>query len=385
MIPLASIHAFLAPLALAASWQASAERPNPRIAVKAARIVVAPGKSIPRGVMIIENGKVAAVGADLGIPKNAVLKDYSKDWVYPGFVDIHSDAGGFGDITDTTVAFTPGLRAIDAYRANDLALQRAAAAGITTSALSPDGSNVVAGVGAVLKTAGDDSVVKPEAFLKCSLAEAALRDDRYPTSSATAIGKLFEMLKEPRAPWLALMPRDQVVLGRAAKDLRPMIEIDQLSTLRRTLALAKELKLRPAVVARGDFSEAAQELAAAKVPVVLPQLTFASTPNHRRQVETYLKAGAEIFFANLDSTRSETPVDLRVAAALAMPLGMSSDAALRMVTSGPAAFLGIEGRTGTLEVGRDADFIVSSGDLFHLTSSIRAVAVGGEFVRMEAR
>ena len=75
--------------------------------VKAARVVVAPGKVIPRGVIVIEDGKIAAVGTDLGVPQGARVLDYGDAIISAGLVDARSETGAEGETVDNASAFTP--------------------------------------------------------------------------------------------------------------------------------------------------------------------------------------------------------------------------------------------------------------------------------------
>ncbi|MFN0205963.1 MAG: amidohydrolase family protein [Planctomycetota bacterium] len=359
----------------------STDAASNRLVVKASSIVVSPGKIIPRGVMVIENGKITAIGTDLGIPKSSILKDYGKATIAAGFVDALSDAGILEDATDSTTAFTPAVRAADAIRLRDWSIARAARNGVTTIGTNLHGVNVVCGIGAIAKTDGSEGVIKPEAFLKLCLTGNSIQPNRYPTSVGSAIGRLSSMLTESKAPWLSLSPREQLAWDRLQKDLRPWIEVDNVSTLRRVLRLSSEHKFKPVIVAQGDISDAASELVSANIPVVLAELSFQSPPIQRRQVTILAKAGVEFAFASVDSARKNPSNGLRISSSIAASLGVAMDTALRAISVIPAKLLGIEARVGTLEVGKDADFVVMSGDILDLSSTHLATFVNGTIVK----
>jgi imidazolonepropionase-like amidohydrolase len=354
--------------------------PPERVVVKAARVVVSPGKTIPRGVIVLEDGKIAAVGTDLGAPQGARVLDYGDATVCAGFVNCHTAAGAENEITDTTEAFTPAVRAADAVRERRRAFVRAAEAGLTTAALSPDGRNLAGGVAALVKTGQRARVFRVDAYLKLSLAPNAFQDDRFPTSLSAGLTALNRLWREAggdparvKDPSLAPLAR-----AKASKDFRPWIEAADPACVRQVIALAKDVGCSPVLVATGDLTEAAAEIAEAKIPVVLPVLTLGSTPRERRAPAALVKAGVEIAFCTMGTRFEGGPASLRLGAILAAASGLDRFVAFAAITTTPAKLLKCESQVGAVEVGRDADLVVLGGDPMNLSAPILAVFCGGE-------
>lgn len=361
--------------------------PPERLVVKASRIVPSPGKSIPRGVLVIEGGKIAAIGTDLGVPKGARVLDYGDAVVCAGFVNCHTAAGIDGAVTDTTEAFTPAICAADAVERRRRGFDRAAAVGVTTIGFSPDGRNVVGGTAALVKTGPEASVVRREAYLKISLSNAAFDSERFPTSLAGGLGALNRAWKEAGSdPARVKEPGAKILArARAAKGLRPWIEAGDPAVARQVIAMAKDLGFSPVVVAAGDLTEAASELAAAKIPVVVPVPVLDSDRRERRAPAEYAKAGVEIAFCTMGMRNEGSPESLRLGAVLAAATGLDRVAAFAAISTNPAKILGCEAEVGSLDVGRDADLVVFGGEPMNLAAPILAVFASGVPVGGEER
>lgn len=375
-----------------------------KIVIKAATIITEPGKSIPRGVIVVEDGKISAIGTDLGIPTGARVFDYGAATLAPGFVDAHAVTGAAIEITDTTHAFTAGVRALDAFRPDGLEMRKTAAAGVTTIALAPPGQNVLCGLAACVTPTRQAPVLAPTAFLKISLSPRVFEDDRYPASVAGALKELEKRWKlvgtDPKAAaekvsefnrtlqdplnWFApkLGPADARALAMARKEIRPWFEISDETTARQVLKLAAELSLKPVFIASGDLTEVASEIAGAKVPVILPSLDLGSGPRALKMPQSLQRAGVEFAFATVGPERG--PETLRAGAALAVASGLDRTVAFAAVTTRAAKWLGIESQVSTLEVGKLANFVAYSGDPLDLSASMIAVHICGEPVAAPA-
>jgi imidazolonepropionase-like amidohydrolase len=143
------------------------------------------------------------------------------------------------------------------------------------------------------------------------------------------------------------------------------------------IALAKDVGCSPVVVATGDLTEAAAELAEAKIPVVLPALTLSSTPRERRVPAALVKAGVEIAFSTMGTRFEGAPASLRLGAILAAASGLDRFVAFAAISTTPAKLLRWQENVGTVEAGRDADLVVFGGDPMNLASPILAVFCGG--------
>jgi imidazolonepropionase-like amidohydrolase len=373
-------------LAGAAAAEATIRTPaaQSRLVLKASNVLLSPGKAIPRGVIVIEEGKIAAVGTDLGAPQGSRVMDFGNATICAGFVNCHASTGVENEVTDTTEAFTPGVRAADAFLAGKRAQTRAACEGITCVALSPDGKNVLSGVAALAKNGSAARLVREDLYLKGSLSRAALQDDRYPTSLAEGISHLTKLWKEAGVDPAKVKNPELKNLARARKDktFRAWVDVQDAESARQLIVLAKDYNFAPVVVATGDLTEVAGELANAKIPVVLPALTPDSSPRARRAPAIYARAGCEVAFCTMATSEDFHPSALRTGAVLAAANGLDKNVAFAAITTTPAKLLGYENQGGSIAAGRDADLCVfadpgMSGPM-NLCNSLEAVFVDGE-------
>ena len=147
------------------------------LAIKNARIYPVDRPVIENGSILIDNGKIAYVGASIEIPDGAEVIDAGGRTVYPGFIDAHCHVGmmesaiGFegSDENEMTDPVTPHVRAIDGFNPLDETVKEAREAGVTLAATGPGSGNVIGGTFMVVKTVGvrvDDMIVKDPLAMK---------------------------------------------------------------------------------------------------------------------------------------------------------------------------------------------------------------------------
>ncbi len=179
------------------------------LAIKNAKIYPVDGPIIEKGTVLIENGKIAAVGTDVTIPGGAEIIDAGGRGLYPGFVDAHCHVGMFessigfegddgNEMTDPT---TPHLRAIDGFNPVDETVKEACNAGVTACATGPGSANVVGGTFMVVKTHGDrvdDMIVKNPLAMKIAFGENPKRvynaKNKLPSTRMGTAAVLRELL-----------------------------------------------------------------------------------------------------------------------------------------------------------------------------------------------
>lgn len=146
------------------------------------KIYTMEGKIYEKGILLMEKGKIKAVGEDVELPEGVEIIDVSGQWVFPGFIDAHSHIGlfeeGVGEIgeegNEATDPITPQLRAIDGINPGDMAFKDAIKGGITCAFTGPGSANVIGGQAVVMKTHGkivDHMVIKAPAGLKVAFGE----------------------------------------------------------------------------------------------------------------------------------------------------------------------------------------------------------------------
>ncbi len=164
-----------------------------------------------RGDIIVEDGKIIAIGENLKAEDDAKIVDAEGLYVYPGFVEAHGHIGldGYGigyegmDYNEMNDIVTPHLRGIDGVKPMDAAFPHAAAAGVTCVCVGPGSANVIGGTFTTIKTTGkrvDDMVVRDNVAMKCAFGENPKRvyREKKDSSRMTTAALLREMLFKAR-------------------------------------------------------------------------------------------------------------------------------------------------------------------------------------------
>ena len=354
----------------------------------------------------IQDGVIAAIAPHLSPqPGEEVLNAAGKQ-VYPGFVDAHSHLGldGYGmgweghDYNEMGDIVSCQLRGLDSFNPMDRAIPMALAGGVTTVGTGPGSANVLGGTFLVVKTRGvcvDEMVLKAEAAMKCAFGENPKRCYKEKGDSArmTTAAKLREMLLRARDYMERKEAAGEDVLKRPAFDMKleallPVLrgEIPLKAHAHRAddictaIRIAKEFGVKLTLEHCTEGHLIVDQLVRAGVPVAVgPTLTNASKielANKTFDTPGILaRAGIQV------SIITDSPVIpqqyLPLCAGLAVKAGMDPFAALQAITIHPARHLGVADRVGSLEVGKDGDVVVASGDPMVSDSRIDAVVVNG--------
>ena len=354
------------------------------------------------------DGKISEIGIDLSPAKGEKVIDATGLQVYPGFVDAHSHLGldnyGMGyeghDYNEMNDIAACHLRGLDSFNPQERGVQFALEGGVTTVGTGPGSANVLGGTFIAVKTHGncvDDMLVKEPVAMKCAFGENPKRCYQSKGDSArmTTAAKLREMLfnardylarmdaaedasKMPKFDMKmeALLPvlRGEIPLkahAHRADDICTAIRIAKEFGVKMTLEHCTEGHLIPEIVARSGFPVAVGPTLTNASKIELCNKTF-ETPGvlHR--------AGCQV------SIITDSPVIpqqyLPLCAGLAVKAGMDPFAALQAITINPARHLGIEERVGSLEVGKDADIVLTDGDPMVSDHHIVAVILDGKKV-----
>ena len=357
--------------------------------------------------ILVKDGKIAEIGA--GLTADCPTFDAAGLHVYPGFVEAHChiglDGSGIGfegdDCNEMTDILTPQLRAIDGIYPHDPTFREALEAGVTTVCTGPGSANVLGGQFAVIKTAGhrvDDMIVRPFAAMKCAFGENPKRcyKDKNNYSRMSTAAKLREALmkaqeydakKQAAGDDPAKRPPLDVKLEALLPVLHGEVPLkahahraDDIFT---AIRIAKEFGVRLTLEHVTEGHLIAEDLAKEDYPMAVgPSLTHASKFELRNKTFTtpgiLAKAGCRV------SIITDSPVIpqsyLPLCAALAVRAGMDPFDALRAITIRPAEHIGAADRVGSIECGKDADFVVMDGPWDAVSSGVKAVFVNGEKV-----
>ena len=345
--------------------------------------------------------------------------DGSGKTLYPGFIDAHCHLGMWNDAlcfegddgNEDTDPMTPHLRAIDSINAMDRCFEDAAMAGVTSVCTGAGSANPIGGSLAVIKTFGskrvDKLILKTPAAIKFALGENPKntyndRDEAPVTRMATAAMIREQLSKALRykedldeylrakgsedevsrpdfdAKCEALMP-----LFDAKDPLEAHFHCHRADDIFTAVRIAKEFKLNYVLIHCTDGGVIADELSEDKPKVVLgPILGDRGKPELKNHsITTPAKMhDCGIEFA-ICTDHPETPIQyLPLTAALAVRGGLGRENALKAITVNAAKILGVENRIGSIEVGKDADLALFSGDPLDVMNTPELVCVNGKIV-----
>lgn len=366
----------------------------------------------PEGIVadiLVENGKIKEIGPNLSVGADVEIIDAAGKQVYPGFVEAHGHIGldGYGigyegmDYNEMNDIVSPQLRGLDGVKAMDPAFAQAARAGVTCVCVGPGSANVLGGTFTTIKTVGkrsDDMVVRDAVAMKCAFGENPKRcyRDKSDTSRMTTAFKLREALAKAKEYMEKKEAAGDDLSKRPALDMKcealiPVLKgemplkahahaTDDIFT---ALRIAKEFGTKITLEHVTEGHLIVEELAKENVPLAVgPSLTSASKFELRNKSWTtpgvLAKAGCQV------SIITDSPVIpqeyLPLCAGLAVHAGMDPFAALQAITINAAKHAGIEDRVGSLEVGKDADIVITDGCPFEVSTKVECVLIDGKVI-----
>jgi imidazolonepropionase-like amidohydrolase len=355
------------------------------LVIRAGKIWTLTDGVVSDGIIIVNNGKIQAVGENLDIPEGAKVLNMSDKNVMPGMIDAHSHIGLSLDILsemdETVTAVAADMQILDAFDPLADDVKKALRSGVTTILLAPGYRNPVGGQLAIVKLDTNNAnewVLKRAAGVEFSLMNQALMSDREPTSRAGLIELVKEELDEAKAYQEGFNPRLEVLKSVVDANMPAYIWAYNVDEIASAMAIVDEYNLNAVLVAAGQGDEVADMIAGRNLPVIYPPLLLSSRDKDLRRAGKIANSGVKLAFASLAPKTGLS--DLRTSAILAVRYGLDKETALKSLTINAAEILGVADRLGSISEGKDADLVVLNGDPLQLTSSIEMVLINGNIV-----
>lgn len=362
-----------------------------------------------KGDILIENGKISAIGSDISVTEGTEIIDAEGLWVYPGFVEAHCHLGldnyacGFegDDYNEMTDIICPQLHGCDGIYPQDPTLKMAAEGGVTCVATGPGSANVLGGTFVAIKTVGkrvDKMIVKDPIAMKCAFGENPKRCYRDKSCSCRMdiASKLRETLKRARdymerkelagediSKRPVYDPKLEALIPVLKKEIPLKAHAHRADDIFSAIRVAKECDVRLTLEHVTDGSLIAEELAEENYPVAVGPTFGHATKLEliNKSFETpgiLAKAGCQV------SIITDSPVIpqqyLALCAGFAVQSGMDEFDALKAITINPARHIGVNDRVGSLEVGKDADIVIADGSPLISTTRIVKVLIDGNII-----
>ena len=406
---------FLLAVALPALLAAvpAAAQDDPHV-FRGARLLPIAGPPIDGGVLVVQGGRIVEVGgSDTGSPRGAVEHDVSGKVLMPGLVDTHSHIGSVSG-GDRSAPLHPDVRNLDSIDVRSDSIWRARSGGITTANIMSGSGHLMSGQTAYVKLRDGARTIEDWLYcddplngicggMKMANGTNSIGSPPFPgtrAKSAALVRNLYHeaaQYREKMAAAAAAAEENGEDGGETAKrDLR-MEALAQVlagnrivqhhthrhNDIATVLRLKEEFGFRVVVQHGTESWKVAEELAAADVPV---SITWIDAPGGKEEtIDWNMEMGAILERAGVDVSfnTDDSVTDSRLlfrAAAIAVRYGMSRDKAIEGLTLAPARALGLEDRIGSLEAGKDADFVILSGDPLSAYTKVEQTWVEGTMI-----
>ncbi len=376
------------------------------IAFTGATLIPIAGDPIENGTIVVHGGKIVAVGAGsaVTIPADAQTINATGKIIMPGLVDTHSHVGGFGG-ADGSAPIQPDVRIYDSLNVHNSGFRRVVAGGLTTVNIMPGSGHLLSGQTIYLKMRGRNTIEEnwytdadgePMGGIKMANGTNSIRNKPFPGTR----GKSAALV---RAKYIKAQEyRDKIKRADGNPDEMPdrdigldaLVEVlagtrivhhhthrhDDIMTV---LRLSEEFGFRVVLHHVSEGWKVAKEIADADVPC---SIILVDSPGGKLEAVNLLyktggvleRAGVKVAF-HTDDWITDSRLFFR-SAALAVRAGMSREGALKALTIHGAEMLDLGDRVGSLEPGKDADFILLSGDPFSVYTKVLETWVEGRKV-----
>ena len=408
--------AVLAAASVAGAQQVTAQAKVPPTLIRNATVLTVTKGTLQNTDLLLENGKIARIGKNLPAPAGAQVIDATGKYVMPGIIDPHSHTM-IDAVNEGTLSVTSMVRIRDVLNPTDQNIYRQLAGGVTTINVLHGSANTIGGQNAVVKLKWGrdvDEMLFPNAppGIKFALGENVTRKNsqqvqqatgqplRYP---ATRMGQeevlrdAFTRARDYKAEWDDYNARvkkgeKNLVPPRRDLELEPLVEVlegkrfvhahsyraDEMLML---LELAKEFGFTVKTLQHGlEGYKIASEIAQAGTGLS----SFADEWSYKIEAYDAIPYNVPILMrhgvvATVNSDSDERARRLNIDAAKMMRYGgLTEDSALKTITYNGAVQLGIQDRVGSIEVGKDADVVIWSGDPLSVYSSAETTFIDGE-------
>jgi imidazolonepropionase-like amidohydrolase len=401
--------------------------PGPPVAIVGGKIFPVSGPALEGATVLIRDGKIEAVGKGVAVPADATRIDATGMWVLPGMIDSRTHLGVYEVSLDQTTRdederyapVTPQMRVIDAFFDESENIPVTRQVGISAALVTPGEANLINGQSALVDLSGEDLdqvLVKFPVAMHLSLGEPP--KERYggrtqlPSTrmgNASLIRTSFLKAKDYLAKWDAFdrkklecdtskpgksrskkdtkcppepLARDLEMEALAAVlkgEIPAIFRAQRMDDILTAIRLSEEFKIKMILSHGAEAYKVASLLAVKKIPVLVGPIT-----TQPERIETLgaiyenaaLLADAGVKIA-IQTDRTNDARTLPWEAGLAVAYGLPWDAALRAVTLSPAEIFGVADKLGSLEPGKRADVIVTTGDPFQPLTQVKHLLIRG--------
>lgn len=372
--------------------------------------------TVLNGTVLISNGKILAVGANIAIPQGAEVIDCKGLTVYPGMIDSGTNLGlseigsdprtqDFNEVGD----LVPQMKALTAVNPNAVAIPVTRVSGITTALSSPRG-DMFPGTAALINLHGytPDQMFAGFEGVVLNFPNTGRRgffdrrtDEELKKATETALKKLNEVWERAvqyhkvdsatQGKNAGYYPEMQALLPVVRGQRALLVEVNTSKDILAALKWIKEKKIaKPVLTGVAEGWRVADQIAKSKIPVIAGSVLEIPTRDYDRYDQAYAnpgllkKAGIKVAIRS-EETNNQNFRNLPYHAGFAVAYGMDRREALRAITIVPAEIFGVADKLGSIEVGKSATLFVCDGDPFETKTQIKQVFIDGWQIPMSSR
>src|SRR5215510_3640753 len=415
---------------VAASLAQTAKKPAPEqgsgtIVLRGGKLLTITHGVIENGVLVMQNGKITAIGAagSISIPRDAKVIDATGMTVYPGLIDSETHLGltevsadqMTNDLVETSDEIMPHMHVYDAFHAETALIPVARINGITNAIVAPAEGDTLPGQDAFIQLAGrsaDEMLLARDIALPLNFTGRQRRNESFATAKfpqtrmgmAAQLRQAFIDAQDYEAKLAAYDKKRAADPDKAGappkRDLKleallpylhgqkPMVlAAEQPNDLQTILDLAKEYHLKVILNHLAHSSEVLDKVAASGFPVIVGPI-YEQPKDWERYDAVYrlpaemAKRGIKIAFATYDAHNAR---NLPYAAGYAVGFGLPADEALKAITLYPAQMFGVDKDLGSLDAGKMANVVVANGDPLDVKTDVKHVFIAGQEIPLVSK
>jgi imidazolonepropionase-like amidohydrolase len=368
---------------------------------------------IQNGSIVLERGKITAIGTNVTVPPGARVVDVAGKHIYPGLIDAYSSVGiteiGSVDVSNDIVEigdYNPNVRAEVAVNAESRHIGTTRSAGVLVAFSTPEGG-VISGLSSAMSLEGwtwEEMSLKGAAALNINWPDPNRRGGGGggrgggggppPKSYAEQVQELKDFFAEARAY------RDAVAAGQPTRtdsrlaamapaingDIPVVVAAEGVAQINDAITWGKAEGLRLVIRGGRDAIHVAERLKAENVPVILTSTMSAPARNYDGYDGAYSSPAAlhaaGVKFAIAGGSGALYSYRLPWEAGVAVAFGLPEEEALKAVTINAAEFMGVADKVGSLEVGKEATLLITTGTPLDMTSMIEQSYIQGREIDM---
>ncbi|MUK87701.1 amidohydrolase family protein [Ornithinibacillus sp. L9] len=373
------------------------------LVIKHATIYDGTGKKLEGKAILVKDGKFEEITDDTNIPVSYQVIDAAGKVVTPGLIDVHTHLGvaeeGVGkegsDFNETSSPITPQVRAIDGINPMEKGFEDARKSGITTVQVMPGSANVIGGEMVVLKTIGhivDDMVIKSPSGMKAAMGENPKRvhgdKGKMPVTRMGVAARLREKLIETQNYINGDQNERKLDLENLAKVINKEIPLrvhahradDILTILRIKREFDIDITIEHCTEGHhiADYIAKHKDVRVSVGPTMSTRSKVELKDKGWTTIKTLLDAGIS---CSITTDHPVVGIEYLVTSAVhAIRGGITEEQALQALTLDAAKHIGVAHRVGSIEVGKDADFVIWTGNPFDLRNKAEQVFIDGKEV-----